>query len=417
MAKHLLDAKKVEKAKPRAKSYRLADGDGLYLYVPPSGVKAWQYRYRHAGRPQTATLGKLAYMPLSRARELAEEARGNAASGDQLTQAKRVTKASKRAQSANTFKSVADAWLAYEARASHWTPGHRVQAASSLENHLAGLNELPMTAITAAVASPLLRSVERSAPAMASKIRQRLRAILDYAVEGGIISGNPLPAPRRGKRNGGARHLPAVLKRDGIGAILRAADTAEACRGIKRAHFLAAFTAQRVGEIVGAKWSEFDLDAGVWSIPRERMKRRDAERGPHLVPIPPRLLAQIREWRRADGEAAEYVLPAPRGGGSVTCEGVQKFYRGTLGLSGTHSPHSWRAVLSTWANDAGEDADAVEAQLDHVTGTPVKTAYDRAQRLDRRADLMKWHEDALIAARDGAKVLDIARGRNRNAGA
>jgi Arm DNA-binding domain len=75
MAKHLLDAKKVEKARPRAKSYRLADGDGMYLYVPPSGVKAWQYRYRHAGEPQTATLGKLAYMPLSRARELAEEAR------------------------------------------------------------------------------------------------------------------------------------------------------------------------------------------------------------------------------------------------------------------------------------------------------------------------------------------------------
>ena len=141
------------------------------------------------------------------------------------------------------------------------------------------------------------------------------------------------------------------------------------------------------------------------------MKRKDTERGPHLVPIPPRLLAQILEWRRADGEAAEYVLPAPRGGGSVTCEGVQKFYRGTLNLTGKHSPHSWRAVLSTWANDAGEDADVVEAQLDQVTGTPVKTTYDRAQRLDRRADLMKWHEDALIAARDGAKVLDIARGR------
>jgi integrase len=91
---------------------------------------------------------------------------------------------------------------------------------------------------------------------MASKIRQRLRAIIDYAVEGGIIPGNPLPTPRRGKRNGGARHLPAVLKRDGVGAILRAADTAEACRGIKRAHFLVAFTAQRIGEIVGAKLSQ-----------------------------------------------------------------------------------------------------------------------------------------------------------------
>jgi integrase len=378
MARHLLDAKKVEKAKVRAKPYRLADGDGLYLYVPPSGVKAWQYRYRHAGKPQTATLGKLAYMSLSGARTAVVEARSKAAAGDHLTQVKRVSKASKRADSANTFKTVADAWVAYEAKAGHWTAGYREQVANSLENHLSQLNELPMTAITAAVAAPLLRTVERSAPEMAGKVRRRLRSILDYAVEGGVIQGNPLPAPRRRKRKEERRHLPAVLKRDGVGGILRAADTAEACRGIRRAHLLAAFTAQRIGEIVGATWSEFDLDAGVWSIPRERMKRKDAERGPHLVPIPPRLLVLMREWGRADGETAEYVLPAPRGEGPVTREGVEKFYRRTLDLAGKHSPHSWRAVLSTWANDAGEDADAVEAQLDHVTGTPVKAAYDRA---------------------------------------
>ena len=89
-------------------------------------------------------------------------------------------------------------------------------------------------------------------------------------------------------------------------------------------------------------------------------------------------------------------------------EAVEKFYRRTLDLSRKHSPHSWRAVLSTWANDAGEDADAVEAQLDHVTGGKVKAAYDRAKRLERRADLMAWHEEALIAARDGAKVVQLA---------
>jgi integrase len=153
--------------------------------------------------------------------------------------------------------------------------------------------------------------------------------------------------------------------------------------------------------------AEVDPAAGVWSIPRERMKRKDIERGPHLVPIPPRLLTSLKEWRRADGDAAEFAMPAPRGSGAVTREGVEKFYRRTLELERKHSPHSWRAVLSTWGNDAGEDSDAVEAQLDHVTGPPTKAAYDRAKRLARRAELMSWHEDALIAARDGAKVLPL----------
>ncbi len=92
---------------------------------------------------------------------------------------------------------------------------------------------------------------------------------------------------------------------------------------------------------------------------------------------------------------------------------MEKFYRRGLSLTGKHSPHSWRSVLSTWANDAGEDADAVEAQLDHATGGKVKAAYDRAKRLQRRFDLMAWHEDALIGARDGAKVVAIAPRRGR----
>ena len=66
-------------------------------------------------------------------------------------------------------------------------------------------------------------------------------------------------------------------------------------------------------------------------------------------------------------------------------------------------------MLSTWANDAGEDSDAVEAQLDHTTGGTTKTSYDRAKRLERRADLMARHEEALIAARDGAMVVEFRR--------
>jgi integrase len=120
----------------------------------------------------------------------------------------------------------------------------------------------------------------------------------------------------------------------------------------------------------------------------------------------------MKEWHQADGDARSFVCPAPRGDAPITREAVEKFYRRGLKLTGKHSPHSWRSVLSTWSNDAGEDSDAVESQLDHAMGGKVKAAYDRAKRLQRRADLMAWHEEALIAARDGAKVMQIkARGK------
>ena len=295
--------------------------------------------------------------------------------------------------------------------AAKWTPDYHEEVAASLTNHLSALEPLPVAEITAAMAAPHLRRVERTAPDMAKKVRQRLRSILDYAVEDGVIVGNPVPAPRRRKQGAERQHLPATLTKDGVGAILRAADKAEVGKGVRRAHLMAAFTAQRVGEIVAGTWGEVDMQSAVWSIPRDRMKRKDAERGPHLVPIPPCLLALMREWRRADGAGAVYLCPSPRGDSPVTREAVEKFYRRALNLSGKHSPHSWRSVLSTWANDAGEDADAVEAQLDHATGSKTKTSYDRAKRLQRRADLMAWHEDALVAARDGAKVVRMQSGK------
>jgi len=407
--RYLLGALEVEKAKPRKTGpYRLADGGGLYLWVPGSGVKTWQFRYRHAGKQQTATLGKFSdTQGLAWARAKADEARSRVEEGDHLTRVKAVKKATKRAASRNTFATVAADWVKSEARRAKWTPDYKDEVAASLANHLSALDALPVSEITAGIASPHIRKIERTAPDMAKKVRQRLRSIFDYAVEGGLIVGNPLPAPRRRKAATERTHLPATLTKDGVGAILRAAAAAEAGKGVRRAHLLAAFTAQRIGEIVGATWDEVDLQSAVWSIPRDRMKRKDAERGPHLVPIPPRLFAQLKEWHRSDGDGRSYLCPAPRGDAPITREAVEKFYRRGLKLSGKHSPHSWRSVLSTWANDAGEDSDAVEAQLDHATGGKVKAAYDRAKRLQRRADLMAWHEEALIAAFDGAKAVQL----------
>jgi len=273
------------------------------------------------------------------------------------------------------------------------------------------------------VTAPILHAVEVSAPAMEEKVARRLHAIMDYAVELGALVLNPLPRRRRSRKD--RKHYPAITDLAAIGDVLRAARASDPCKGIQRAHFLLAFTAQRVSEVVGAKWTEFDLDgvdvpsgnaqrmkrdaaAGNWSIPRERMKRKDAERGPHVVPLPSSLLAVLREWREADGKVATYACPAPRDSERpITPEAVEKHYRDALKLGGKHSPHSWRAAFSTICREAGKDGDAVEAQLDHVVGTKVAAAYDRAKRLELRRELMTWYEATLIAARDGADVVPI----------
>ena len=407
MARHRLTDRQIQNAKPKAKPYRLADGDGLYLYVPLSGASSWQFRYRLGDKPQTATLGRLDRIALGQARARAQEVRTLVADGHHVTAVRRVERAKRTAARMATFGVLAADWLKREARRAKWTDDYRQEVKASLDNHLSALVTLPVAEITTAIAAKPIRKVEDSAPDMAMKVRQRLRAIMDYAAEQGLILLNPIPAPRRGKRSTERTHLAAIIDHQEVGAILRAADVAEVSRGVRRAHLLAVFTAQRIGEIVGARWDEFDLQAATWAIPRARMKRKDAQRGPHIVPLPPHLLALLREWRRADGDAAIPTSPAPHGAGAITREAVEKFYRRTLELTGRHSPHSWRSVFSTWARDAGKDAEVIEAQLDHSIGTKQAAAYDRAKRLEIRRELMTWYEGQLLTARDGAMVVPL----------
>jgi integrase len=408
MARHLLTDIHVRNAKPRDKPYRLKDGDGLFLFVPPSGARAWQYRYKIDGKSQTSTLGKVDNVSLEQARERANAARKLAADGKHVTTAKRVARATVAANQATTFEAVAEAWMR-KRRAKPWSKTHSAQVRASINGHLAALKPLPVTEITARLVTPILAKVERRAPLMHEKVRRRLHRIMDHAVVQGALERNPLPTPEPERRND-RRHFPAITALPGLGEILRAARATDPAKGIQRAHTLLVFTAQRVSEVVGATWSELDLQAGTWAIPRERMKRKDVERGPHEVPLPPALLATLREWRIADGADATMVCPAPRDATrSITPEGVEKYYRDVLKLQGKHSPHSWRSAFSTVAREAGKDSDVVEAQLDHVVGSKVASAYDRSKRLALRRELVRWYERELIAARDGATIVELKR--------
>lgn len=399
MARNLLSDLHVRNAKPAAKPYRLKDGDGLFLYVAPSGVKSWQYRYKIAGKHQTLTLAKLSVMGLAEARRRADEARAAAADGKNLTTVKRVERAKTVADQAATFEVVAESWLR-KVRPAPWSPAHAKQVRASIKNHLSELSGLPVAEITARVVAPILDKIARRAPLMFEKVRVRLHRILEHAVVLGAIERNPLPRPEPERRSV-RKHYPALTTLPELGEILRHARATDPAKGIQRAHLLAAYTAKRIAEIVGAHWSEFNFDSATWTIPRERMKVDDAKRGDHQVPISPILLKTLREWKEADGKDAILVCPAPRDNTRpITPEGVEKYYRDVLGLKGKHSPHSWRAAFSTVSREAGKPDEVIKAQLDHQVGTRTDSAYDRAKRLDLRRTLVKWYEQQLIKARD-----------------
>lgn len=413
MARHLLSDLAIRKAKPGAKPYRIADGDNLYVNIQPSGVKSFQFRYTFDGKSQTASFGQYPTVTLTEARQKADDARKLAGAGKHLTIEKRLAKVRMAAAVADTFEAVASEWQQWAGNKKRWSEDYKQEVEASLRNHLRALFPVPIGDVVAPIAGPLLEEVERRAPLMRPKVATRLSAIIDRAVMRGLLVANPLPATMiRGGSPGERRNYPAVTDVVELGKILRDARAIDSSRGVQRAHELVVFTVKRISEVVGAEWSEFDLGRGEWTIPRRRMKRKEKRRRDHVVPLPPRLLSKLREWQEDDGPSARWVCPAPRRPGKpVTREAVEKHYSRTLGLANVHSPHSWRTAFSTICNDAGKPPDVIEAQLDHATGDDTETAYDRAERLERRGELMDWYERRLLAARDGAEVVQLKRAR------
>jgi integrase len=308
-----------------------------------------------------------------------------------------------------TFEKWAQEWFADSKP--RWTDAHAAQVWRSLEaNILPHLARIPITAITAAHVTPILRVLGKRIPDLASKIAQRVVAIFDFAVAHGVISVNPAAASAKmvkKNKEAAAKNLPAITDVAGIGEFMRIAARANVSHGVMAAHLIAAFTAQRISEIVPARWEEFDLDAGLWNIPRSRMKKKEEERGDHKVPLPFQLIAMLQDWKKR-GE--QHVCPSPRDDSHVSREAVEKFYRVTIDYRDRHSPHSWRSAFSTLAHDSEFDHAVIEAHLDHVLHNgSVAADYDRGKRLVARQELMRWWGDTLHSSWHGADVLPLRR--------
>jgi hypothetical protein len=266
VAKELLTDRELRALKPGDPP--LYDGDGLrFLPSKTTLVISGQLKFRRPedGKHDTFSCGKYRKangrpgLSLAAIRERADDARVKVERGENPKVAKRVATMRKKIDAANVFDVVAADWVAREARRQEWTPAYVTEVKRSIRKHLSDLDDVPVSEIDAPTIAPILRKVERTAPMMLEKVRPRLDAILDYAVEHGMIAGNPLPAVRRGKKKE-RKHYPAVTDLEGVGAILRAARGADPCKGIQRAHELLVYTALRVSEVIGATWVEFDLD-------------------------------------------------------------------------------------------------------------------------------------------------------------
>lgn len=379
-----------------AKSGYHCDGAGLYLLVTPAGTASWVFRYTLRGKKREMGLGSAADFSLAQARERASAQRRLLADGIDPIEARRATHALPDAIPRTWGEATAD-FIA--ARAGEWrNDAQRAQWEQSLRDY-GPATALAVAAVTTDVALACLQPEWRLGGKVETmtRVRGRCERIWDAERVRGTVAGeNPfrwrghlehlLPRPKKVAK---AKNHAAMPYRD-VPALM--AELARLSSTRRLALRFTILTAARTSEVIEAPWSEFDLEAGLWSIPGERMK---AGR-PHVVPLVPAALAILRARR---GEPMPFALS-----NAAMLDMVQKPPPKGLGLPFT--VHGFRSSFRDWVAEETQHAGEVaEMALAHAIEDETEAAYRRGNLLAKRRALMEdW---AGFVSGAGGNVVSI----------
>ena len=403
MATDKLSHVQIVKARPRARDYKLSDGDGMYLLVKSSkagGNKLWRLKYRLDGRERLFAIGTMADVPLAEARKRREAARQLIAEGIHPVDAKRERRELAKEAARHTFAAVADAYYAHNEAG--WSVRHQRDVRRILDELIAGFGARPISAIKVADVRRVIDAViARAALVYARDVRLYFRQVVKhFNSDRERPIADPSALVKIPKAPPVAHH--AMLEPQEIPAFLRALRNSDASPITRIAVRMLLLSALRTTELRMATWSEIDAKAKLWRVPQRRMKNRVA----HLVPLSAQMQELIADLRLLTG-AGELLFPNTRDADQPMSENAIIFVLYRLGLKGKLTSHGFRAMFSSWANEKGYNADAIELQLSHVPGNKVRTAYNRAAYLEQRRDLLQGWADYIDECERSAKVVAI----------
>jgi integrase len=375
------------------------DGAGLYLNVGPSGAASWIYRFMLDGNAREMGLGPLHTIGLAEARERALAARKLRLDGIDPLDARKAEKARKLADAAAsaaalvTFKKAAEDYIR-DNKAAWRNEKHAWQWSATMEAHAYPvIGDVAVSDVNTGHVTKILLPIWSTKAETAARVRGRIETVLDYAkVHGWRTGENPArwkghldnALPARAKVSKVEHH--AALAWGKMGAFMAGLETQDGVAALALRFTI--LTAARTGEAIGARWSEIDTKAAVWTVPAERMKAGQE----HRVPLSDAALAVLREAAklRRDESLDGPVFPGGKDG------------KGTAGLSNMAmlavlrrmerddlTVHGFRSSFRDWASENTRHEHAVvEKALAHTIESKVEAAYRRGDLFEKRQRLM-----------------------------
>ena len=393
----------IKAARPREKAYKLFDERGLYLLLPTTGTRLWRLKYRLHGREKVLALGAWPDVPLKRARQKRDEARQLIVDGIDPAARRKA----ERVATAETFSALALEYLDTHRKALH--PKTLKKAQWLLDDWLGKyVGSIPIRQVTAADILAVCRRLQaKGARESAHRVRSLASRVMRYGVATSRCERDPCADLRGALEPIGTRNRAAIVKPVKLGELLRAIDGYQGQPSTEYALKIMPYCFVRPGELRMAEWSEFDLDGKEpqWRIPAGRMKMREQ----HIVPLARQVVALLEDLQPITGDGP-LLYPSLRSPQRPISDNTLNAALRRLGFSGEeHVGHGFRTTASTLLNEQGWHPDLIELQLAHAERNKVRAAYNRAERLAERRQMMQAWADYLDGLRAGGKVVNITR--------
>lgn len=372
MGRRVLTDRFIRTAKPGF--YSDAAMPTLNIRVQPTGSKQWIQRIYICGRAHMLGLGGYPFVSLAKARERASNNRELVHMGGNPLALKKQQKTPTFAEAVETVINIHSAG---------WKDGGKSEKqwrASLRDYAMCKLGDCPVSNITTHDVMAVLLPIWNTKRETAKRVRQRIGAVMKWAIAEGFRSDNPAgeaigaALPKNGIVRTHQRALPFVKVRDTLDKVRSSCANPSTILAFE---FLV-LTACRSGEVRHAQWSEIDTDNEIWVIPASRMKTKRE----HRVPLSQQTLKVLARARKlADGTG----LVFPSVSGRVLSDSTLSKLLRELGIDAV--PHGFRSTFRDWCGDSGQPREAAEAALAHVV-RGVEGAYARSDLFERRKKLM-----------------------------
>ena len=387
----------IKNAKATGKKFKLHDEKGMYVHVTPSGSKYFRLDYRFAGARKTLALGVYPETSLKEARDKRDAARKLLDEGVNPSEAKKAKKLHQIAEAANTFQAVASEW--HEKMKSKWSADHAARKWHYLKKDvLPTFGNTPIKNITARELLTLLEKIQaRGAIDIAHRVKWICGEVFRYGIYTDRCDRDPSQDLKNALIPTTSKHMPTITDPDKVGELLRAIDGYQGDITTRCALKLAPYVMLRPGEIRHAEWSEISFDRKQWKIPASKMKMNR----PHIVPLSNQVIEILKTIQPVTGDG-KYVFPSlSYSKNGPIGENTINYALRRLGFTKDEIvSHGFRGMASTLLHENGFKTEVIEMQLAHAERNKVKAAYNHAEYLTERTEMMNWWADYLDSLRD-----------------